>query len=82
MQVLNLLNLISQFEDEKMECVIQGAEFKPELQMRMAVLDRKLEKLYAWYAKAFLNGLVEEVPEGAFAPFIPPLPDRRKANKA
>lgn len=82
MQVINLLSLISQLEDEKWQCVLKGAEFKPELEMRMEVIDRKLDKLYAWLSKAYANGLVKQLPTGQFGPLAPPVVDRRKTKKA
>lgn len=82
MQVINLVQLISQLEQEKWDCVLQGAEFNPALQMKMIAIDRKLEKLYSWYAKAFMNGIVSDVPSTPFGPGGSMSTDRRKRNKA
>lgn len=83
MQVINLVQLISQLEQEKWDCVLQGAEFKPDLQMKILTIDRKLEKLYSWYTTAFLNGLVNDVPSTPFGPGGSMNDDRRsKRNKA
>lgn len=75
MQVINLLGLISQLEDQKWDCVLQGAEENPALRMRMELIDRKLDRLYAWFATAYQNGLVTK---NQRSPGMPPITNRRR----
>lgn len=58
MQVINLLQLIDKLEEEKWQCVLQGAEFRPELQTRFLKIEKKLDRLYVWAATAYKNGLL------------------------
>jgi hypothetical protein len=81
MSVTNLIDLISELEDQKWNLVLAGAEVKPELQYQMDKIDHKLEKLYAWFGTAMKNGLVDRYPSTPFGPGVPNPKERRKGPK-
>lgn len=78
MKVINLIDLISQLEDKKWDLVLKGAEFKPELQAQMDLIDLKLDKLYRWYTAAYFNKLLTRYAKTPFGPAVPNAVDRRK----
>lgn len=54
----SFMKRIMELEDRKIDLVMQGAFFKPELAMQFEILDRKLDKYYRWYATAWKAGKV------------------------
>lgn len=69
LNVISLLGRIDALENQKMNLVLQGAEVRPELQKQFESVDKKLDKLYAWYARSYLNG-VQHVTEPQLRPGI------------
>lgn len=49
-----LLQRIFHLEDQKLEILFDGALEKPDLMIRIEMIDRKLDKYYRWYASAFV----------------------------
>lgn len=80
MTVINLIDHISQLEDQKWDLILKGAEVKPELQKQIEIIDLKLEKLYRWYSTAFSNGMLNRYATTPFGPAIPKPVDRRKKS--
>jgi hypothetical protein len=54
----SFMKRLMELEDRKIDLVLKGAFFKPELRMQFQILDRKLDKYYRWYGQAWLAGKV------------------------
>lgn len=60
--VVNILQKISELEDQKMGLVLAGADSNPLLAIQFDQINAKLDRYYAWYTTAYTNGLFANPP--------------------
>lgn len=56
MAIIGYTTLITRLEREREEFILSGLIFSHDARKDYDILSRKLNKLYSWYAKAYIEG--------------------------